>query len=166
MHALDLRDPAERLLGRVLRRQAEAVPDAPFVLEGDRRVGYAEANALANAWARGLRELGLRRGDTVAFLLRSSADFVFATFGAMKLGAIWVPTNVDYKGVWLRESLLDSRARVLVVEADLVPRVAEVAASLPLERVVVRGGPAGAEGLPVCALEEVAEKREIGRAHV
>jgi crotonobetaine/carnitine-CoA ligase len=158
MHALDLRDPAERLLGRALRRQAEAVPDAPFVLADERRFGYGEANALANAWARGLREQGIRRGDSVAFLLRSSPDFVFATFGAMKLGAIWVPTNVDYKGSWLRESLEDSRARVLVVEADLLPRVAEVAEGLPLERVVVRGGTGAAAGLPVMALEEIAEK--------
>lgn len=158
MNALDLRDPAERLLGRVLRRQAEAAPDAPFVLADERRWSYAEANAAANAWARGLRELGVRRGDTVAFLLRSSPDFVFATFGAMKLGAIWVPTNVDYKGTWLRESLEDSRARVLVVEADLLPRVAEVAEGLPLERVVVRGGAASAPGLATLALEEVAGK--------
>jgi len=158
VNALDLRDPAERLLGRVLRRQAEAAPDAPFVLADERRWSYAEANAAANAWARGLRELGVRRGDTVAFLLRSSPDFVFATFGAMKLGAIWVPTNVDYKGTWLRESLEDSRARVLVVEADLLPRVAEVAEGLPLERVVVRGGAASAPGLATLALEEVAGK--------
>jgi crotonobetaine/carnitine-CoA ligase len=158
VHAPDLRDPAERLLGRVLRRQAEAAPDAPFVLADDARWSYAAANAAANAWAQGLRGLGVGRGDTVAFLLRSSPDFVFATFGAMKLGAIWVPTNVDYKGSWLRESLEDSRARVLVVEADLLPRVAEVAAGLPLERVVVRGGPASAPGLATLALEEVAGK--------
>jgi crotonobetaine/carnitine-CoA ligase len=157
VHAIDLRDPADRLLGRTLRRQAEAVPDSPFVLADLRRISYGEANRIASAWARGLRELGVRRGDGVAFLLRSSPDFVFATFGATKLGAVWIPTNVDYKGRWLRESLEDSRARVLVAEADLLPRVAEVAAGLPLERVVVRGG-GEAAGLPAVSLEEVVAK--------
>jgi crotonobetaine/carnitine-CoA ligase len=157
VHAIDLRDPADRLLGRTLRRQAEAVPDAPFVLADERRFGYAEANRLANAWARGLRELGVGRGDSVAFLLRSSPDFVFATFGASKLGAVWVPTNVDYKGAWLRESLEQSRARVLVAEGDLLPRVAEVARGLPLERVVVRGA-GETRGLPALALEELVAK--------
>ena len=157
MHAIDLRDPADRLLGRTLRRQAEAVPDAPFVLADEQRFSYAEANRLANAWARALRELGVGRGDTVAFLLRSSPDFVFATFGAAKLGAVWVPTNVDYKGAWLRESLDQSRARVLVAESDLLPRVAEVAAGLALERVVVRGG-GETPGLPALALEEALAK--------
>ncbi len=159
MHALDLKDPADRLLGRVLRRQAEAVPDAPFVLCDDRRFGYGEANRLANAWARALRELGVERGDTVAFLLRSCPEFVFATFGAMKLGAIWVPTNVDYKGQWLRESLEDSRARVLVAESDLLPRVAEVAKGLPLEHIVVRGGGAAPAGLSTLPLEEITAKQ-------
>jgi len=154
VHAIDLRDPADRLLGRTLRRQAEAVPDAPFLLADERRVSYAEANRRANAWARGLRALGVGRGDSVAFLLRSSPDFVFATFGASKLGAIWVPTNVDLKGRWLRESLEDGRARVLVAEVDLLPRVAEVAEGLPLERVVVRGENAPA-GLPMVPLAEI-----------
>jgi crotonobetaine/carnitine-CoA ligase len=157
VHAIDLSDPAERILGRILRRQAEAVADAAFVLADERRFSYAEANRLANAWARGLRELGVRRGDSVAFLLRSSPDFVFATFGAMKLGAVWIPTNVDYKGRWLRESLEDSRARVLVVESDLLPRVSEVAEGLPLECVIARGDGEPA-GLPVVPLEEVQGK--------
>ncbi len=157
MHAIDLRGPADRLLGRTLRRQAEAVPDAPFVLADERRWSYAEANRLANAFARGLGELGVGRGDRVAFLLRSSPEFVFATLGASKLGAVWVPTNTDYKGPWLRESLEDSRARVLVAEGDLLPRVAEVAAGLPLERVLVRGAGLPA-GLPTLPLEEALAK--------
>jgi crotonobetaine/carnitine-CoA ligase len=158
MHALDLREPAERLLGRVLRRQAEAFPDAPFVLSNERSWSYGEANRLANAWARALGELGVGRGDSVAFLLRSCPEFVFATFGAMKLGAVWVPTNVDYKGQWLRESLEDSRARVLVVEGDLLPRVAEVARGLPLEHLVVRGAGSVPAELSAIPLEEVGSK--------
>ena len=158
MHPIDLHDPAERLLGRVLRRQAEAVPDAPFVLSGDRSFRYGEANRLANAWARTLAELGVGRGDTVAFLLRSCPEFVFATFGAMKLGAVWVPTNVDYKGQWLRESLEDSRARVLVVEGDLLARVAEVAHGLALEHLVVRGGGDAPAGLSALPLDEVGSR--------
>jgi crotonobetaine/carnitine-CoA ligase len=158
VHAIDLDDPAERLLGRVLRRQAEAVPDAPFLLSDGRTFSYGESNRLANAWAHGLRDLGVRRGDSVAFLLRACPEFVFASFGAMKLGAVWVPTNVDYKGQWLRESLEDSRARVLVAEADLLPRVAEVAERLPLEHVIVRGGGAVPAGLAALPLEEVQAK--------
>lgn len=139
MPLLDLADPAERTLGRVLRRQAAQLPDAPYLLSGDERFSFGRVNELANSYAAGLQELGVRRGDTVAFLMSSCVEFVFATFGAMKQGAVWVPTNVAYKGEWLRASLEDSRARVLVADAELLPRVAELGAGLCYEHVVVRG---------------------------
>jgi len=34
-----------------------------------------------------------------------------------KLGAVWVPINTDYRGAWLEESINDSRAAALVVDA-------------------------------------------------
>jgi len=145
MHNAALDDPARRKLGDVLRRQADAIPDATYLLSGEDRISYGEANALANRYARGLRELGVTRGDTVAFFMRSCTEFVFATYGAMKLGAVWIPTNADYKGEWLRMSLEDSRSRVLFVDSGLVPRLVEVLgrasgdAGLGIEHVVVRG---------------------------
>jgi crotonobetaine/carnitine-CoA ligase len=139
MHWLKLENPEERVLGRILRRQAEDIPDQPYLLSGDDRYTYGQVNQLANSYAAGLAKLGVARDDTLAFLMKGCKEFVFSTFGAMKLGAIWVPTNVDYKGEWLRNGLLDSRARVLVVDAAFLPRVAEVWNDLPFEHVVVRG---------------------------
>jgi len=139
VNRLPLEDPAERLLGRVLRRQAEAIPDAPFLLSGDDRLSYGEVNARANGAAAGFAELGIGRGGGVALLLPSTPAAVFTALGVNKLGGIWIPINPDYKGAWLRESLEDSRARVLVADAELLPRLAEVA-PLPFERVLLRGG--------------------------
>jgi crotonobetaine/carnitine-CoA ligase len=156
MRRPDLSDPEARTLPRILRAQAESIPDEPFLLCGERRFGYGRADALANSWAAGLARLGVGRGDTVAFMMKSCPEFVFATFGVMKLGAVWVPTNVDYKGVWLRQSLADSRARVLVLDAELIPRVAEVAEGLPFEHVVVRGkGETAALGRPATPIGEI-----------
>lgn len=147
VHEPNLSDPSERTLGRVLLRQAEAIPDAPYLLVDDEVFSYGRVNQLANAYAEGLRRHGVAQGETVAFLLPSCPEFVFATFGAMKLGAIWVPTNVDYKGEWLQHALADSRARVLVVDASLLARVAEVFDRLPFEHILVRGeAPASPRG--------------------
>jgi len=139
MNFLDLSDPRDRTLHGILRRQAEAIPDATYLWVDDERVSYAEVLARANAWAAALRELGVGRGDPVAFLLKSSPDFVYATFGCLLLGAIWIPVNVDYRGAWLRATLEDAAARVLIVDADLVPRVAELGSGLPFEHAIVRG---------------------------
>jgi crotonobetaine/carnitine-CoA ligase len=141
MHVPSLGSPEERVLGRILRRQAEAIPDRTYLLTGEDHYSYGQVNAIASSHANALAALDVRRGDTVAFLMRSSEDFVFATYGAMKIGAIWIPTNVDYKGEWLRESLHDSRARVLCADADLLPRLAAFGERLPFDHVVLRGRP-------------------------
>ncbi len=145
MNKLDFSDLSERLLGRCLRRQAEKVPNDLFVRWDDERFSYGRVNELANASARGFAELGVRKGDTVAYLLDSCPDWVWTTLGLNKLGAIWVPTNTEYKGTWLRESLEDSRARVLVADGGLLARAVQACGgTLPFERVLVRGEvPAG-----------------------
>ena len=113
-------------------------------------------NELANAMASGFASLGVERGDTVAVMMESCPDYVWATLGLNKLGAIWVPTNTDYKGQWLRESLEDSRAKVLVVDEALLPRVAEAGGKLPFQHVVVRGNPkASPLAAPALALAEL-----------
>jgi crotonobetaine/carnitine-CoA ligase len=156
MHRLELGDSGERLLGRCLRRQAERIPEQDFLIEGETHYGYGRSNERANAFAAGFRRLGVGRGDTVAFLVESGAEVVFAALGLNKLGAVWVPTNTDYKGRWLREACQDSRARVLVADAALLPRVAELG-ELPFERIVVRGAPELELDRPIVALAELAQ---------
>jgi crotonobetaine/carnitine-CoA ligase len=140
-------DSADRLLGRTLRRQAEARPEAPFLLAGDEVLSYARANELANAYAAGFAARGVGRGDTVAFLLDSCPEYVLMALALNKLGAIWVPNNVDYKGVWLQEALQDSRARLLVADGARLERVAPLR-DLPFDRVLVRGEPGADVALP------------------
>jgi crotonobetaine/carnitine-CoA ligase len=156
VHQLALDDRRDRLLGRCLRRQAEAIPDRDFLVAGETHYSYGRVNELANAMASGFASLGVGRGDTVATLMESCPDYVWATLGLNKLGAIWVPTNTDYKGQWLRESLEDSRAKLLVVDEALLPRVAEAGGKLPFQHVVVRGDPkASPLAAPALALAEL-----------
>jgi crotonobetaine/carnitine-CoA ligase len=133
-----LQDREERLLGRILSRQAEKIGDQPYLMAGADHYSYGRVDELARSYAAGLRELGVGRGDTVALFMDSCPEFVFAAFGANKLGAIWVPTNTDYKGEWLRSSLEDGGAKLLLTDAHLLPRLAELGPELPFERLVVR----------------------------
>jgi hypothetical protein len=40
MHWLKLENSEERVLGRILRRQAEDIPDQPYLMAGDDRYTY------------------------------------------------------------------------------------------------------------------------------
>ena len=170
MNLLDLSDTSHRLLGRCLRAQAEKIPDALFVRWEEQRWSYGRANELANAAARAFSELGVGKGDTVAFLMETCPDWIWLTLGLNKLGAIWVPTNTDYKGTWLRESLEDARARVLVADGALLARALEAGGgALPFECVVVRGTlpsgvPARVKAIPLEQLTQApaAEPNDAG----
>ena len=162
MNLLSLSDTSDRLLGDCLRQQAEKIPDDDFLVWDTEHHSYGRVNELANASARGFSELGVGQGDTVSFLLDTCPDWVWSTLGLNKLGAIWVPTNTDYKGRWLAESFEDGKAKVLVADAAHLPRVAELAAhgGHPFERILVRGDLSGVDvdlGVPLIPLEQLTQ---------
>ncbi|WP_165987593.1 AMP-binding protein [Streptomyces sp. YIM 98790] len=146
---LDPADPAvpaarDCVLGPVLRERAAAHPDRVFALfEDGSRWSYAGALDAARRAASGLRALGVRHGDTVLAWLPNGPAVLRCWFGANLLGAVHVPLNTAYRGALLRHAIEVSGARVMVVHADLLPRLDGVRLGR-LERVVVVGRePAG-----------------------
>jgi crotonobetaine/carnitine-CoA ligase len=101
---------------------------------------FADVDRLSTAFAHELRKLGIARGHTVAALLNNSIDQIVTWFAVNKLGGIWVPLNVAYRGEFLRHQLTDSAARVLVCEAASLDRALEVEdTAVDLELILCRG---------------------------
>ena len=76
--------------------------------------------------AAALSSLGVEPGDRVATLLENSPEAVLSWWATVMAGAISVPINTAFKGAYLTHQLVDSGAEVLIVQADLVDRVAAV----------------------------------------
>ena len=143
--------PSERTLGNVLRQQALHRPETRFVVADDVSWTFADVDQRADGLARGLVDLGVALGDTVAIYSGNRADLVPLVFAINRLGAVWVPINTDERGSWLRRTLQDSRATVVVVDSAVVGRVAEVMHGLPMAHLVLIGesdAPANLEELP------------------
>ena len=103
---------------------------------------YREVLEMTNRTGHALRELGVRREDRVMLLLLDSPEFVFSFFGAIKIGAVPIPTNTLLKPPDYEYLLNDSRARVLVVSESLWPGIEAICGGLTyLEHVVVVGQP-------------------------
>ena len=126
-----------------LARRVDADPDGPYLDFAGVELTAAEMDRAANRLARVLATHGVARGDRVATLLENSPEQVVSFFAAAKLGAIQVPINTAYKGEFLRHVLVDSGARVLIVQGDLADRVdPAVGSGAPeLEAVIVVGAP-------------------------
>ncbi|MEA2660975.1 MAG: hypothetical protein QOH08_547 [Chloroflexota bacterium] len=92
-----------------------------------------------------LKDLGIGMEQRVVIQCLDSPAFVYAFFGAIKIGAIPVPTNTLLTPHDLRYILEDSRAVAVVVSAPLLPKVQEIRKDLKyLRHVLVTGAPAEA----------------------
>jgi benzoate-CoA ligase family protein len=109
---------------------------------GGERVSYAAVRNSVNRFGSALRdELGVRPEERVMLLILDEPAFVYAFFGAIKIGAVAVPVNTLLKPADYQYVLEDSRAAVLVVSDALLPAIAALSRSaLPhLRHIVVVG---------------------------
>jgi acyl-CoA synthetase (AMP-forming)/AMP-acid ligase II len=83
-------------------------------------------SAIARALSHALGARGLRRGDRVLWVVRSSIDAVLVLLGALRGGFIVVPVNAGYQQAELSHVLADSGAALVVVDGahDVVDAVA------------------------------------------
>ncbi len=117
-----------------------------------RRLTYGDVAAGVNRVGNALKRLGLRMEQRVLVLLPDCPEFVYAFWGALKIGAVPIPTNTllhsrDYEYI-----LNDSRAEVAIVGEELAPAIEGVRSRLPYLRHLVVAGRAGPGQL---ALEDV-----------
>jgi acyl-CoA synthetase (AMP-forming)/AMP-acid ligase II len=118
-------------LGDALTRTARRLPDKEAVIDGPRRVTYAQFDAAVNRLARGLQHRGYARGDALAILSGNSLEFLQTYFACAKLGLVAVPLSLVWRERETTYVLQHSRARGLVVEAQLLDRILPSLAACP-----------------------------------
>lgn len=124
-------------ISEVISSAAAQAPERTAVVFGERRVTYAELDALVSRVAEGLRRRGLQPGDRVMTLMPNSLDIVIGHCGVIRAGGAAVPLNVMSQAHELRHIGTDTRARFLVADPGLWADRSAVAAELPaLEGVV------------------------------
>jgi 4-hydroxybenzoate-CoA ligase len=99
-----------------LDRPAEAHPERIAILGEPRAVCYGELRELANRVGNALLAGGCGRGDRVLIVLRDSAEFMAAFFGAAKIGAIPVPVNSFARGGDYSFYVSDCGASIAIVD--------------------------------------------------
>ncbi|TMI84245.1 MAG: long-chain fatty acid--CoA ligase [Bacillati bacterium ANGP1] len=98
---------------------------------------YRQIEHLANRFANGLIWLGIKPGDRVAVQLPNLPQFIVGFYGALKAGAVIVPTNPLYKAHDLSTVLKDSGARAILTLPRFMPALGEVVAGTGLESIIV-----------------------------
>jgi crotonobetaine/carnitine-CoA ligase len=113
-----------RTLPAMLLGQAERFGDRPFLTIAGARWSHRDASAAAARCGAALRRAGVERGDRVAVLSSNRVELLEVVLGCGWIGAAAVPINTASMGPQIEYILADSGARLLVIEAGLVERLA------------------------------------------
>src|SRR5712691_33763 len=101
------------------------------------KLSYAQLSSLANRFAAALQRLGVQKGDRVAIALPNIPQFPIAFYGALRAGAVVVPTNPLYTEREMQHQLADSGARFIVMLDMFYPIVRAVYAHTALEHIII-----------------------------
>jgi long-chain acyl-CoA synthetase len=127
------------------------------LISGDRRLENATLDARVARASAGLLKLGVEPGDVVALFLRNDFAFLEASLACGLIGAYSTPLNWHSSQEEASYLFEDCGARVIVIHADLLPRVGraipkgcavlvvetppEIAAAYGLERSTLAAAP-------------------------
>jgi HIP---CoA ligase len=136
----------EETIPAALRSAADRFASDEAVVDGSRRVTFAELAAQAEAAARAFVHAGVQPGDRVAMWAPNSLPWIVASFGVSLAGAVLVPLNTRYKGDEAGHVLRTSGAKVLLtvtdfLDSDYLSLLDGVAGLESLELRVVLSGP-------------------------
>ncbi|MDQ6661812.1 MAG: AMP-binding protein [Chloroflexota bacterium] len=134
-----------RTLRQLLEYRVATIPDEPFVIYDDleggvTRLSYAMFDAQVNRTANVLRALGVSKGDKINIHLPNCLEFLYLWFGAAKIGAVMVPTNILSVPAELEYLIGHSESRFIFTQARYLATINEVRQQCPMvERVIICG---------------------------
>jgi len=94
------------------------------IICGDQRITYDEIAQQVNRAANGLLDLSLQQEQRVLLVVPDTPEFAAAYFGAMKIGAVAVPTSTALRAADYAYFLQESRARIAIVHSTLLAEFA------------------------------------------
>jgi fatty-acyl-CoA synthase len=118
-----------------LERSTAAFPERTAVVDGERRLTWAEHRERVRRLAVALQDSGIEKGDRVAFLAPNATELLEAHYGVPAAGAVLVAINTRLKAEEVQYILEHSGTRLVVVD----PSLADLVEGAPVERVLVTG---------------------------
>lgn len=135
---MQIPNDVDKVLPRVVERWARTEPDRPFLQQIDGAcLTYAQSHEAALRWAQVFRRLGVQPDERVLAMRRPHIDAVTMWLGLGWAGAVETSINTDYRGEMLRYVIRNAAPRVIVVDAEFLPRVAEAGDALADDAIVI-----------------------------
>lgn len=110
---------------RIVSQFAMAHADKEFIVHGDQRLSFGEFLELSNSVSNLLSDqAGIEHGDRVAVLSQNNPEWCMTFWATVNIGAVLVGLNGWWNSDEIIYGLEDSGAKVLVVDAPRLNRIA------------------------------------------
>ncbi|AOM39426.1 non-ribosomal peptide synthetase [Xenorhabdus hominickii] len=127
--------PQDALIHQLFEAQVQRNPDAIAVIFKNQSLSYHELNYRANQLAHYLIALGVQPDDRVALCAERSPAMVVGLLAILKAGGAYVPLDPTYPTKRLAYMLNDAAPIALLVQKNLVDRLASSVPTVLIEAV-------------------------------
>lgn len=127
-----------RDLPSLVAEHARTKPQATALVVGDRRLDYAQLDALADRVAAALQRDGLAPGERVAVCGSSSVEYVALFLGTLRAGGAVAPLAPSSTAEQLVEMAVDADARRFFIDGDVATAMAAAGVVVPAGMPVTR----------------------------
>jgi acyl-CoA synthetase (AMP-forming)/AMP-acid ligase II len=114
------------LIGDMLRRDAKLFERKVGLIDGGESFTYSELNSRANRLVHVLSELGIKKGDRVAFMGNNCHQFVEFYFALAKGGFVSVPVNARFSSDEASYIVNHSESIALIYSEELRPMASQM----------------------------------------
>ncbi|MDY0374265.1 MAG: long-chain fatty acid--CoA ligase [Desulfobacterium sp.] len=129
-------DYEEVLIPGYLERSARNFPGNTALIFEGYKLSFAEVNAMVDTFAGVLRQMGVKKGDSVSILLPNVIPCVVAYYAILRIGAIAVMNNPLYSDRELLHQFNDSGSTLVVTIDLLVERMKALKGKTPIKTII------------------------------
>ncbi len=131
-----------------LARTAERDPEQTAFITGDKRMSWHEVLFSVDRATDMLWQLGLRKGDRCAIVLRNSTEFIISYLAMAKMGAVAVPINfMVSKKDEISHILTNSDCKGVITEKEFAKNYTAVKKDLPSLKFIISADFPGIDGV-------------------
>ncbi|HAR99471.1 MAG TPA: AMP-dependent synthetase [Syntrophus sp. (in: bacteria)] len=127
--------------GDCLRRATLRYPTREAVVDGGRRITFAELNRRANQFANALMGRNFQKGTKIAFISLNALEHFVAFFGTAKAGMIFVPINPLFKTDELAFALNHADCEIVIFNGQMYPMFKDAFAKAEKAKVFIAFNP-------------------------
>ncbi len=119
-----------------LEKSATDFPDNIACVYVDDEITYKELKLKVDKLASAFRDLGLKKGDTIASVLPSCPEFIIMDYATLKIGAIHVPLSILHKKDDIVHELKESGAHTVVCSYRRIDRLREAKKEVTINTII------------------------------